>query len=105
MRAVKKESRLCGAALLRDETKPDKAQGSKLKTTLSSGDEGLANLLDRAAGIIARSIFSSRMTSPEVHTIEEGLRVLFEDGADYHRFMAANLSSTSAFLYQRRKSA
>lgn len=102
MQDLKRKSRLGGAAL-RDETKSDAEQGIKFKTTLASENEGLADLLDRAAGIIAKSIFSSRLTSPEVHTVEEGLRVLFEDAAAFHRHQAATLSLGRGFLFDRKR--
>jgi hypothetical protein len=80
----------------RNETAPGQGRGaegsasreklncSKADTAAATSHAAKADLHHRAAAILARSLLSSQFTSPDVHTLEEALRALFEREAYYH---------------------
>jgi hypothetical protein len=69
------------------------SSGQRAHCSVSAGNlsnlthAGQANLLDGAARILTR--VSTTLTEPEERTLLEALRVLFQDGAGYHRFRAS----------------
>ncbi len=60
-------------------------------TSLAMTHAARADLHSRAARILARSIFSHRLTDPDVHVVEEALRLLFEREAAFHERQASKL--------------
>lgn len=86
------------AAPLAERGPKDYLQTNRQDDTPKSGNDAnalthsaKAERLRRAAAVIARSIFSSRLSSPDVTDLEEGIRILLEDGASYHLFKADRL--------------
>ena len=85
-----------------------KAKQTEAENTFSgkvdaSADESHASLMERAASVLSQSIFRNRLTSPEVCTLEEALRVLMLDGAAFHRFRANHYRKHAGFLFQDQK--
>ena len=73
-------------------SKAETANFNRPKSKFATADGRLAELLDNAASIVGRALYSRTLTSPDVHTVEEALRVLFLDAADRHRQRAGVLS-------------
>jgi len=69
-------------------TKTMRVKSSKVAVP-HANHPALAELLERGALILGKSIYRNRLTSPDVSALEEGLRVVFEDAAAFHREQAA----------------
>src|SRR5207245_6185649 len=81
---------------------PDESDSSFLGRTEASADLSHAELLTRASKIIASSIFSNRLTSPEVHAVEEALRIVFEDAAAFHHRRGSHFRHDAGFLFEEK---
>lgn len=87
----------------RNETAPGEGRGLEADSKVKRGDDSKmggplamshraqADLHARAAAILAKSIFANRLTSPDVHVIEEALRMVFEREAAFHSRQASKL--------------
>jgi hypothetical protein len=67
----------------------------------ASSDLRRAELMEKAAAILAQSIFASRFTSPDVSTLESALHVLLLDAADFHRYKASRPRRSVPILFER----
>ena len=71
-----------------------------LVSSSATADESYSQLFERAASVLGKSIFRSRFASPDVSCLEEALRVLLIDAAEYHRHKASVARGKSGFIFE-----
>jgi hypothetical protein len=61
-------------------------------------------LLEEAATLISKSIYSAGhgFTSPAVRTIEQALSLIFQDAAEYHRYLSESPRNVRELVFKRR---
>jgi hypothetical protein len=78
---------------------PDESKSSFLGRTEASADERHAELLERAAQVVSSGTF----TNPAEHILAEALRVLLQDCADWHRYLASVRRVDGRLLFDPRR--